>query len=268
MRRVLIGTIIAIFGIAAALGVPYPVAAKPRREHHAQCARTVKSKAKQAERRTKCKKLKKITHDRKVVARHSVSPAVSAEAAVEPTPSSTPSTTSAPLESEDATGDEDATSETELVEEHEPSEEERTQEKPRQTPAEAVAQELLGVLALPEGAVEVGPVPALNRAPRKPGCTPLLDLDRFWRVPGKPRAVVVWIEAHAPAGAQGGGSGKSRGPDGVKKWIGGFTFTVKEPAMIQSEDLVFEAIAEGGGAALRADAQVVSQPARCVTAAG
>ncbi len=268
MRRVLIATIIAILGIAAALGVPYPVAAKPRREHHAHCARTVKSKAKQAERRAKCKKLKKITHGRKVVAQQSVSPAVSAEAAVEPTPSSTPSTTSAPLESEEVTGDEDATSETELVEEHEPAEEKPSEEKPRQTPAEAVAQELLEVLPLPEGAVEIGPVPALNRAPRKPGCAPLMDLERFWRVPGKPRAVAVWIETHAPAGAQGGASGKSHGPDGVKKWIGGFSFTVKEPTMIQSEDLVFEAIAEGGGAALRADAQVVSQPARCVTAGG
>jgi hypothetical protein len=273
VRRVLTATTVAICGIAAALGVGNPVAAKPGRTHHAQCVRAARSKTKRGKRRAKCKKLKRIEHGRKVVARHSVSTAVSAESAVEPTPSSTPSASSAPPESEEATSGEVATGETELAEEPEPIEENPTQEKPteekpRQITAEDVARELLGRLPLPDGAVEIAPVPTLNRA-REPRCEPLLDLDRFWHVPGKPRAAVVWIKTHAPAGAKATASGESTGPGGVKTWNGGFSFTAKEPAVIKSEDLVFDSVpAEGGGATLRADAQVVSRPARCVTAVG
>ena len=48
MRRFVIGTIVAIFGIGAALGVGYPAGAKSATGHHAWCANAARSTAKQA----------------------------------------------------------------------------------------------------------------------------------------------------------------------------------------------------------------------------
>jgi hypothetical protein len=60
VRRALIGTIVAIFGVAVALGVVYPAGAKPAKGHPAQCAsKTAKAKVKRGDRRAKCKKAKK-----------------------------------------------------------------------------------------------------------------------------------------------------------------------------------------------------------------
>jgi hypothetical protein len=58
VRRTWIGIIVAIFGIAAALGVVYPAGAKPPKGHHGRCASKL-SKAKHIKRRAKCKKVRK-----------------------------------------------------------------------------------------------------------------------------------------------------------------------------------------------------------------
>jgi hypothetical protein len=50
--------VVAIFGIAAALGIGYPAGAKSTKGRHAHCAEAAKSKARHAKRRPKCKKPK------------------------------------------------------------------------------------------------------------------------------------------------------------------------------------------------------------------
>ena len=55
-RGAFVGMIMAILGIAAVAGAGSTAAAKPASNHRAPCAKTSKSKAKQAKRRTKCKK--------------------------------------------------------------------------------------------------------------------------------------------------------------------------------------------------------------------
>lgn len=62
MRRLSIGVIVAIFGIAAALSVGYPAGAKPAKADHPRCTKAGKSKAKRAKRRTKCNKTSKESH--------------------------------------------------------------------------------------------------------------------------------------------------------------------------------------------------------------
>lgn len=56
-RGALIGVMVGILGITAALAVGYPAGAKPAKGHHALCA----SKAKSAKRHAKCKKARKIS---------------------------------------------------------------------------------------------------------------------------------------------------------------------------------------------------------------
>lgn len=60
VRRVLIGAVVAIFGIAASLGVGYPAGAKYGKGHHARC-QAARSKAKEDTRRVKCKKPRPMT---------------------------------------------------------------------------------------------------------------------------------------------------------------------------------------------------------------
>lgn len=131
----------------------------------------------------------------------------------------------------------------------------------KQTPAtvaEAEAQKLLGELALPEGAARVDSEQGLVGPESRPATTQLADADRHWHVPGEPRTVIAWIEAHVPPGARLSEHGEASGPGGVAKWFGAFSFPGDEPEAISSEELTFEAIpAEGGGTALRADGQVI-----------
>jgi hypothetical protein len=142
----------------------------------------------------------------------------------------------------------------------------RPRGKLQQTPAEAVAQKLLGELPLPKGAVKVGSQPGFNGPGEQIGCGPLVDVDRYWQVPGEPKVVMAWIESHPPASSKlsSHGEGGKVGV-GITRWFGAFRFPVKAPGVIHREELTFEAIAtERGGTALRADAQVVPASARCV----
>jgi hypothetical protein len=131
----------------------------------------------------------------------------------------------------------------------------------QQTPeivAEAEAQRLLGELALPEGAARVNSEQGLVGPESRPATRQLVDADRYWHLPGEPSAVIAWIEAHPPGGARLFEHGEASGPGGVTKWFGAFSFPVEDPDALSSEELAFQAIpAEGGGTALRADAQVI-----------
>jgi hypothetical protein len=124
--------------------------------------------------------------------------------------------------------------------------------------AKAEAQRLLGELALPERAVRVNSEQGLVAPESRPATTQLVDANRYWHLRGEPSTVIAWIEAQSPAGARLSEHGEASGPGGVGRWFGAFSFPVDEPEALSSEELAFEAIpAEGGGTALRADAQVI-----------
>ena len=58
-----------------------------------------------------------------------------------------------------------------------------------------------------------------------PGSPELVESERYWRVPGKPEAVIAWIEAHVPAGANLSESrGEESGPGGVMTSFASFSF--------------------------------------------
>jgi hypothetical protein len=130
---------------------------------------------------------------------------------------------------------------------------------PGQRPAEEVAQKILGELPLPQRAVEVGsvPWPSLSRPPWSTGCWPLVDVHRFWYVPGAPRAVIAWIQARAP---RGNSSGETLGVDPV---INGTSYFGPSDG-VQNATLLFEAtVVNEERTALRADAEVIPAGARC-----
>jgi hypothetical protein len=118
----------------------------------------------------------------------------------------------------------------------------------------SVAQGILAKAELPPGAVAAASDPSGGLLPGAPHpATPnLIDLRRFWRVPGDPAAVFDWIKAHPPAGANSSFTGTGGDRAGVTaRWIG---FSFGRPWAM----LVFGvAAARGGGTALRVDAQVV-----------
>ncbi len=279
MRRALIGAIVAIFALLPCLGFGYPAGARSSKGHHAQCANAARSKAKRAKRRAKCKKPRKSAQRRTRVAQKvgRSAPATKPSAASTtpvgmPTtagpapaaPSGTAPTTTgpapaAPSGTAPTTTVRPPSSPTPTTPTRTPAEERELSEAKAEhtSAAEALAQELLGELLLPQGAVQVASEPGLGTPAPSPVSPELVDKGGYWQVPGEPEVVAAWIEAHVPAGARLSGYGDSTGL-GVMRWFAGFRFPVNEPDVISSEELAFEAIAaEGGGTALRADGEVI-----------
>ncbi|MGA2322165.1 MAG: hypothetical protein ABSG95_15765 [Solirubrobacteraceae bacterium] len=133
--------------------------------------------------------------------------------------------------------------------------------------ARSAATGLLDDLALPAGRRQVLSDPSrgalLARPATRPATPDLIDVHRFWVLPGDPAGVIRWMQAHAPAGArlnetvslaQAGVGG--RGGRTLSSYV---TFAFPAVAgRFSSEELVLDTAATGGaGTALRADAQVV-----------
>jgi hypothetical protein len=129
-----------------------------------------------------------------------------------------------------------------------------------QRAAQDAAQSMLGALQLPTGAVPSATDPSrsgrLRSRSNYPMTPALVDLHKFWRIPGSPHAVLGWVQAHPPAGMQGNMSGSSAGPRGlITSWYG---FGSTPTTGLSSRELVVTvASATGGGTAVRADAQAV-----------
>src|SRR5205807_1785507 len=88
----------------------------------------------------------------------------------------------------------------------------------------AVALRIFSKLRLPPGARRSPDDPSGSKL-AKPGTYPatpnLVDLHRYWRVPGSLRTVFDWIQSHPPAGAVGE-EGGAMGRDGriVSEYVG------------------------------------------------
>jgi hypothetical protein len=123
------------------------------------------------------------------------------------------------------------------------------------------AEHLLTGLRLPRGAMPVKSDPSVGgRLPipnKRPGRI-LADAHGYWRVPGKPEAVIRWIEAHRPTGSTPAVS--RDGPrnhvgGGWSGWFASFSFPAQQPGAT-FELLIAVRAAKSGGTALRVDGQV------------
>jgi len=128
--------------------------------------------------------------------------------------------------------------------------------------ARSDAASLLGELPLPPGASPSPAEPAgdrslLERASTRPATPNLVDDHAWWLVPGRPAAVLAYIEARPPRGAAKFTSG-SLGEPGVTtlEW---YAFAWRPVTGVSASRwlLVTVAAMPNGSTALRADAQVV-----------
>ncbi len=119
---------------------------------------------------------------------------------------------------------------------------------------------VLAKLVLPAGATPTAHNPggvALASASSVPGSLALIDVHRFWRVPGQqPDDVLAWFKAHVPAGSSLTSSGEGSGPNFSFSALG-FSFPDITGVLDSRELSVTIAAAPGGGTAIRADAQDV-----------
>ncbi len=129
-----------------------------------------------------------------------------------------------------------------------------------QRAAKGAVDSMLGALRLPTGAVPSATDPSRSGLLADPSSRPstpaLVDVNRFWRTPGRPQAVLNWVEAHPPAGMRGNMSGESAGPRGlIASWYGFWSAPTR--GVSYRELVVTVAGASDGGTAVRADAQAV-----------
>lgn len=127
------------------------------------------------------------------------------------------------------------------------------------------ARRLFATVRLPAGAVASSRLPAgANRVLAQPGSRPgtpdLVDLHRYFIVPGQPSAVLAYLEDHPPRGAKEDGTG-SYGVKGVTIETGvGFAVT-HVPRALETADLEAEVVAlPKDRTALRVDSQVTWLP--------
>jgi len=126
---------------------------------------------------------------------------------------------------------------------------------PRQR-AVADAARVMAWFPRPPGAVRTGLIASLTQSGQRPATPDLASVTRWWRVPGRPQAVLAWIRAHLPSGFT---------PDGTGFGPGSWTDTFALPAVpgvLTERELVVLAVANHGETAIRVDAQVVWLPAR------
>jgi hypothetical protein len=124
--------------------------------------------------------------------------------------------------------------------------------------ARVAAARVLRRVPLPAGATEVGtdPGPSMwlgSSVAGTPATPDLVDLHRFWRLPGDPQTAIEWIQAHPPAGATMSTTGTGGQYGTTVMWSVTFAFPAV-PGRISEEMLgVGVTAARGGGTAMRAD---------------
>jgi hypothetical protein len=136
---------------------------------------------------------------------------------------------------------------------------------PRQR-ADADAARIIADFPRPPGAVRTGLIASLTSATIGVGDADVATATRWWRVPGRPQAVLAWIRAHLPAGFTSDGSGSATYPDPssgtlIESQADAFALS-PVPGVLPQRDLVVTAVPYQGQTALRTDAQVVWLPAR------
>ncbi len=134
----------------------------------------------------------------------------------------------------------------------------------RHAAAAADAASLLALAPVPPGAqpASSSPVAETSGAPQTPGTPDLVDQSTWWTAPGSTALVTAWVQAHVPPGAAMVGSGSTSTRGTVTSRYVVFAFAARQPVL--TERALTAMVAPDGPAqvALRADAQVVWDPAR------
>ena len=139
---------------------------------------------------------------------------------------------------------------------------------PTQAARIAVTQQAAEMLAagvqLPAGAVasSTAPTATLEQPMNSPGSKNLIDVARFYTVPGTIDAVLAYAKAHPPAGTYADGTSSSSGSDGITSQ--GVMFSRIATHDYAAPALWVVATNLGGGVAVRIDAQLVWRPVRTV----
>ncbi len=132
------------------------------------------------------------------------------------------------------------------------------------TLALAVARSLVGAVRVSSRPISLEDVPRaspIRSAPGRPATPNVVDVDRIWRVPGRPRAALAAVRHSHPAGLLVNGEG-SGGRHGVGEreveyfWYVSFQAPPR-PGLGSEQLSVSMTAAPGGGTLLRADGQVV-----------
>jgi hypothetical protein len=129
--------------------------------------------------------------------------------------------------------------------------------------AVADAAHIIASFPVPPGAVRSAraPVPALAPPPQTPATPALVTVTRWWTAPGRPRAVLAWVDAHVPARFASALHGSRRYGSAGDAWVDEFDLPVV-PGVLTQRSLLVEVMSEGARTAVRADAQVIWLPAR------
>jgi hypothetical protein len=128
------------------------------------------------------------------------------------------------------------------------------------------ADAILASFAVPSGASKLPAAPdadsgALKTAIQIPGTPDLVDKADWWLVPGKPLQVLAWEKKHVSHRYSFEGTGSLTGPPS-KGPVSADMFTLPDIAgVLDSRELVVQAVADGDKTAIRVDAQVTWQPA-------
>jgi hypothetical protein len=129
--------------------------------------------------------------------------------------------------------------------------------------ATAEAGRLLGLIALPPGAVRAGTEPTGDqgtlREPTYNEATPnLVDAHAWWTTTASPQAVLAYVSAHLPHGAKSSGDGSSSGPPGTVP-TESETFALSPVGSVLSERVlgVTTAPLSDGVTAVRTDGEAV-----------
>jgi hypothetical protein len=146
----------------------------------------------------------------------------------------------------------------------------RSAAKPAPSPEQRAVQDAdasLASFAVPPDARKLPRAPnlsggALTHPIQTPVTPDLVDKAGWWLAPGSPRQVLTWEAAHLPHRFVLSGSGSTPNPPGTETtWADMFSL----PAIVgvlDSRELVVQAVADGSKTAIRVDAQVTWQPAR------
>ena len=133
---------------------------------------------------------------------------------------------------------------------------------------EALAQDeaakLLGLVTPPPESQEVDepPVSVEDDPPQQTSTDDLVTRTRWWTVPMSPADALDFVQHNAVQGLDPSGTGQSSGPDPADD-LTYVIFDAQTKASLSSETLLLSVASDGkGGAAIRADAQVVWLPVR------
>jgi hypothetical protein len=137
-----------------------------------------------------------------------------------------------------------------------------TTEAARKAITQQVAEQLVAGVQLPAGAVahSTAPTQALAQALNSPGSENLIEISRFYTVPGSIDAVLAYAQAHPPTDSYFNGTSSSADDTGVTSQ--GITFGAIATPDYAAPAVSVVATTFGTGVAVRVDAFLVWRPLR------